>query len=59
MNAVPVLISASRVAEMLDVHPNTVVIWAKEGKIKAIRLPSGRFRFRLEDIEAILSGAPA
>ena len=32
----------------------TFIRWAESGKIRAIRLPNGRFRFRRADIEALL-----
>jgi excisionase family DNA binding protein len=57
MSSVPVLITAPRVADMLGVKPETVRQWVKEGKLKPIVLPSGSHRFKLEDIEAILTGA--
>jgi predicted site-specific integrase-resolvase len=57
MSPDPVLITTGRVAKMLDVTPSTVTRWAGEGKLQPVVLPSGRFKFRLEDIEKILQGA--
>jgi excisionase family DNA binding protein len=53
------LLTASEAAEMLSVHRSTIVRWANEGIIKAVSLPNGRYKFRREDIEAILTGTPA
>lgn len=33
---------------------STVSRWIEDGKVAAIRLPSGRYRFRREDVEALL-----
>ena len=48
------LIDTGAAARMLAVSPDTVRRWAKNGKISAVALPSGRFRFRRADIEALL-----
>jgi excisionase family DNA binding protein len=59
MTPTPPLLTASEVANMLSVHRSTVVRWANEGRIKAVSLPNGRYKFHREDIEAILAGTPA
>ena len=42
-------------ASMLDVTPDTVRRWVKEGRLAPVRLPSGRMRFRRSDVEAQLT----
>lgn len=41
-------------AEILGVSPDTVRRWARTGKVRYVELPSGRMRFRREDIEVLL-----
>jgi len=46
----------SEVAALFDVEDETVRVWVRGGKLKAIRTPGGRgLRFRREDVEALLS----
>jgi predicted site-specific integrase-resolvase len=59
MSPNPSLLTASQVAQMLGVHPATVNRWANEGILEKIVLPSGRFKFRVEDVEKILAGDAA
>ncbi|HTI26211.1 MAG TPA: helix-turn-helix domain-containing protein [Kutzneria sp.] len=52
------LLTPSQVVERLAaagvvVVEETVRDWARTGKIAAARLPSGRYLFRVEDIDAI------
>lgn len=56
MTSLPTLLTAVEVAEEFRLAPATVRRWAREGRIERIQLPSGLYRFRREDIEAILSG---
>ena len=49
------LIGTSAAADMLGVSPDTIRRWAKDGRVAASSLPSGRLRFRPEDIEALLT----
>lgn len=49
-------LTATQVAERLEVTPETVRDWARTGKLRAIRLPSGRMRFRETDVDAIEQG---
>jgi excisionase family DNA binding protein len=51
--------TVQRLAENgLDITDETVRRWAIDGKLRAIRLPSGHYRFAIEDVDAVLS-APA
>ena len=45
------LLTPSEVAEILKVSTATVHTWAASGRIKCVTTPSGRRRFRREDIE--------
>lgn len=44
-------LTAAEVAEILDAPRTSVTRWAREGKLRAIRTPGGRFKFRRDDIE--------
>ncbi len=48
-------VTAKQAAKMLGVHPITLYRWAKEGKIKYVRTPSGRLRYPLSEIERLKS----
>lgn len=48
------LMGPGQVAELFHVDPKTVTRWAKTGKLKSVRMPSGRYRFWLSDVLAIL-----
>ncbi|QJC22520.1 helix-turn-helix domain-containing protein [Arcanobacterium buesumense] len=49
------LISASEAAALLpDTTEQSLLRWARQGKIPSVRLPNGRRFFEREDIEAIL-----
>jgi len=50
------LIEPKIVKKMLGVASSTLRRWAKEGKIRYVRLPSGRLRYYKSDIERILYG---
>lgn len=57
MLPLPELLTIAEAADQFDVHPHTVRRWIKEGRINpSVTLPSGRVRFRREDIEAIVRG---
>ena len=45
------LLTAQVVADILDVHPETVLRWTRRGEIPARRLPGGQIRFREDEIE--------
>lgn len=43
-------------AKRLGVHPHTVYRWTVKGLLKAHKLPTGGFRYRVSDIEALADG---
>lgn len=51
-------LSIPETAATLDVSESSVRRWVKSGRLKSIRLPSGRAKIRREDIESILRGEP-
>jgi excisionase family DNA binding protein len=50
-----VLLTPSEVAKMFRVDPKTVTRWAKAGKITAIRTLGGHRRYRLSEVNFLLS----
>jgi len=50
------MLRSGEVAEILGVDRHTVVKWIKEGKIRAIKLPSGRYRIPESEVRKILEG---
>jgi excisionase family DNA binding protein len=49
------LLAVQEVADLLNVHPNTVRQWSDQGLIKSYRIgPRGDRRFRQEDISDFL-----
>lgn len=49
-------LTADQVAEKFGISAEAVRGWARTGKVDAIRLPGGQYRFRREVIEAIERG---
>lgn len=49
------LISAIQAAEMLNIHPNTLRLWAKNGRVPAIHL-GRKVAFRASQLNAWLEG---
>ena len=47
-------IGTAETARILSLTHETVIKFIREGTLKASKLPSGRYRIRLEDIEAML-----
>jgi excisionase family DNA binding protein len=45
------LLTAREVGELLGVSPETILRWARAGKLPAVRLPSGAIRFREVDLD--------
>ncbi|RLE82145.1 MAG: hypothetical protein DRJ52_02670 [Thermoprotei archaeon] len=50
--------SVSKVAEIFSVHPMTVKKWIKEGKIRAITTPGGRYRIPESEIRRLMGETP-
>jgi len=48
------LLTTAQVARLLNVSQKTVARWARLGKIKAVRLPSGQLRIRRSDVDRLL-----
>lgn len=59
MNALPMLLLATEVAEALRVDTSTVYRWARDKEIRSVRLPGGSLRFPRADVERMASGEPA
>lgn len=53
----PCWLTTSEVASRLfgGVSMRTVQLWAKTGKLPAVQTPGGTWRFRREDIEAVVN----
>ena len=48
------LLTSAEVANLFGVDRRTVVLWAKRGRIPALRTPGGQHRFRAEEIRGLL-----
>ena len=48
------LLTSAEVASLFGVDRCTVVLWAKRGRIPALRTPGGQHRFRAEEIRGLL-----
>jgi excisionase family DNA binding protein len=59
MTPLPPLLTIEEVAEIVRQHENTVGRWAREGRIKAFKLPGGLWRVPREEVEAVLRGERA
>lgn len=58
MTPAPDLLTSAEAADQFNVSVHTVWRWVREDRLRpAVTLPSGRKRFRREDIEAILRGS--
>lgn len=53
------LLTAQQVAQQLSVHVESVRRWTRQGDLPAVRLPSGRYRYRAEDVTALIEGRAA
>jgi len=53
------MLTAQQVADRLAVHVESVRRWTRAGELSAVRLPSGRYRYRAEDVEAMVTGNAA
>lgn len=52
-------VSLRRAAEILEVHPATVRIWADEGKLPSRRTPGNHRRFKVSDLKQYMQTQPA
>lgn len=50
------LLTTRETAKRLHLHPETVLQWVREGKLPAMKLPSGAIRFDPDQLEAWLRG---
>lgn len=50
------LVTARKVAEILDCQPKTVERYAKRGSLTAIRFSPRKIRYDLDEVEAFASG---
>lgn len=50
-------LSTRQAAEYLNVHRDTLVNWVKAGKVAHFRTPGGWYRFRREDLDALVGSA--
>ncbi len=57
MEEVDRMLRSGEVAKLLGVDRHTVVEWIKKGKIRAIKLPSGRYRIPESEVRKILEGS--
>lgn len=48
-------LTSGQVAELFGVVPETVAVWADEGKLPHFKTPGGRRRFRRSDVEALIA----
>ena len=53
------LLTAQQVAERLSVHVESVRRWTRQGDLAAVRLPSGRYRYRADEVAALLESRAA
>ena len=55
VDELPDLLTLEQVSELLQVHPNTLRNWDKDGTLKAIRLVARKlYRYKKEDIIKLL-----
>ncbi|TDA68033.1 MAG: IS607 family transposase [Clostridia bacterium] len=48
------LLTISKAAKRLGVHPNSLRNWEKQGLIKPVRLPGGQRRYSMDDLNRLL-----
>ena len=48
------LLRVTDAAKMLEVDPSTIRRWINLGLIEAVKLPSGQYRIRREDVDKLL-----
>jgi len=55
MNELPDLLTLEQVSELLQVHPNTLRNWDKDGTLKAIRIGARKlYRYKKEEVMKFL-----
>jgi putative resolvase len=55
MSAINRLLTAKQAAQLLQVSEETIWRWVRAGKMKAVRLPSGRIRIEESEIRRIMT----
>ncbi len=50
------LLTSTEAAKLLGVDRSTVVRYIRQGKLPAIKLPSGHTRIRRDDVERLIRG---
>jgi excisionase family DNA binding protein len=50
------LLTPGEVAAMFRVDPKTVTRWAKAGKLRSVRTPTGQRRYYEAEVRALLNG---
>lgn len=53
--AAEALLNTRMVASWLRLHPETVLKWAREGKLPSLKLPSGAIRYDPDQLETWLA----
>lgn len=48
------LVSGSELARLLRRHPETIARWRRQGRLAYVRLPSGRYLYRLSALKVAL-----
>lgn len=51
------MLRPAEAAELLSVHPQTLRLWDRQGKLRPIRLPSGQRRYQKADLEGLIGSA--
>jgi excisionase family DNA binding protein len=51
------LLTSAEVAALFGVDRRTVVLWAKRGRLPALRTPGGQHRFRADEIDRLLKSS--
>lgn len=55
----PALLDSAAAAQALGVHQKTLARWVRDGKVRAMRTPGGRFRFRQSDLDSFVAESMA
>jgi excisionase family DNA binding protein len=50
----PEMLTTTQAAELLNVDRATVARWIRLGQLAAVKLPSGQYRVRRRDLDALL-----